>query len=142
MLITAAVLRKKAQRFNIEQLELDTPHPDEILVRVAAAGICHTDLTIRDNPLVLPIVLGHEGSGIVEQIGKKVTKVKPGDHVVLSFFTAAAVPIAARGSPLTARNLPVPRLAERGQTDQQHCVKVRRKFTAIFLDNHLLLLTL
>lgn len=85
MLITAAVLREKIKPFSIEQLELDVPRPDEILVRISGAGICHTDLTIRDNPLVLPIVLGHEGSGVVEKIGERVNKVKPGDHVVLNF---------------------------------------------------------
>ena len=85
LLITAAVLRKKGNPFSIEQLKLDAPRPDEILVRIAGAGICHSDLTIRDNPLVLPIVLGHEGSGVVEKVGDRVNKVKPGDHVVLSF---------------------------------------------------------
>lgn len=83
--ISAAVIREKAKPFVIEQLELDDPRPDEILVRMVASGICHTDVTLRDNPLVLPVVLGHEGAGIVEKAGERVTKVKPGDHVVLSF---------------------------------------------------------
>lgn len=83
--ITAAVIREKGKPFLLEQLELDDPRPDEILVRIAATGICHTDVTLRDNPLALPVVLGHEGAGIVEKVGERVTKVKPGDHVVLSF---------------------------------------------------------
>jgi len=83
--IKAAVIREKAKPFRLEELELDDPRPDEILVRIVASGICHTDVTLRNNPLALPIVLGHEGSGVVEKVGDRVTKVKPGDHVVLSY---------------------------------------------------------
>ncbi|MEE9910083.1 MAG: NAD(P)-dependent alcohol dehydrogenase [Deltaproteobacteria bacterium] len=85
MKIKAAVIREKGKPFVLEELELDDPRPDEILVRVVATGICHTDVTLRNHPLALPIVLGHEGSGIVEKTGARVTKVKPGDHVVLSY---------------------------------------------------------
>lgn len=85
MKIQAAVIREKGKPFILEELELDEPRPDEILVRIVATGICHTDVTLRNNPLALPIVLGHEGSGIVEKIGARITKVKPGDHVVLSY---------------------------------------------------------
>ena len=85
MKITAAVVREKGGPFIIEDVELDDPRPDEILVRMVATGICHTDVTLRNNPLTLPIVLGHEGAGIVEKVGACVTKVKPGDAVVLSY---------------------------------------------------------
>src|SRR5512145_710918 len=85
MKVTAAVIREKAGPFILEELELDEPRPDEILVRIAASGICHTDVTLRNNPLTLPIVLGHEGAGIVEKTGNRITKVKPGDAVVLSY---------------------------------------------------------
>lgn len=85
MKITAAVIREKGKPFLLEELELDEPRPDEILVRMVASGICHTDVTVRNNPLVLPVVLGHEGAGIVEKAGPRVTKVKPGDRVVLSY---------------------------------------------------------
>ena len=87
MKITAAVTRAKAAPMSIETLDLDEPRSDEILVRLVATGICHTDLAMRDQayPVPQPIVLGHEGAGIVERIGAGVTKVKPGDRVVMSF---------------------------------------------------------
>lgn len=89
MKIKAAVVREKAQPFTIEELELDNPQPDEVLVRIVATGLCHTDLIVRDQyyPVALPAVLGHEGAGIVEQVGDRITKVKPGDRVVLSYLS-------------------------------------------------------
>jgi len=92
MKIRAAVVRKKGGPFLIEELELDEPREDEVIVRIAGAGLCHTDLAARDQlvPSPFPIVLGHEGSGIVEKIGKRVQKVKPGDHVVLSYVACGA----------------------------------------------------
>jgi aryl-alcohol dehydrogenase len=76
--VAGAVIREKSQPFTIEQLELDAPRPDEILVRIVGTGLCHTDLTIRNNSLMLPLVLGHVGAGVVEQVGERITKVKPG----------------------------------------------------------------
>ena len=92
MKIRAAVVREKGGPFRIEELELDEPREDEVLVRIAGAGLCHTDLAARDQlvPSPFPIVLGHEGSGIVEKIGKRVQKVRPGDHVVLSYVACGA----------------------------------------------------
>ena len=85
--ITAAVIEKTGAPFEIEEIELDAPRADEILVRIVAVGICQTDVHIRDRVQApgLPMVLGHEGSGIVEEIGGAVTHVKPGDRVVLSY---------------------------------------------------------
>jgi len=85
--VTAAVLRHRSGRFQIESLELDEPREREVRVRIAGTGICHTDLSTRDQllPFPLPAVLGHEGAGVVDAIGPGVTRVKPGDHVVLSF---------------------------------------------------------
>ncbi len=88
MQIQAAVLRAGDGPFTIEQLELDAPRPDEVLVRMVATGMCHTDLLSRELPPEFfggPQVYGHEGSGIVEAIGDQVTSVASGDHVVLSF---------------------------------------------------------
>ena len=99
MQITAAVLRTKAQPFSLETLELDTPRTDEVSVRLVATGICHTDLSMRDAPFTLPVVLGHEGAGVVEQVGERVTKVKPGDHVVLTFSSCGGCPHCQRGQP-------------------------------------------
>jgi aryl-alcohol dehydrogenase len=85
--VTAAVVEKTGAPFVIQELELDAPRSDEILVRVVAVGICQTDVHIRDRaqPTVLPIVLGHEGSGVVAEVGEAVTAVKPDDRVVLSY---------------------------------------------------------
>jgi aryl-alcohol dehydrogenase len=87
MEIKAAVVFEKSGNFNVEQLELSDPNDDEVLVRIVGSGICHTDLGARDQhlPIPLPSVFGHEGSGVVEQVGARVAKVKPGDHVVLTW---------------------------------------------------------
>ncbi len=87
MKIKAAVTREKAQLFSIEELDLEPPRPDEVLVRIAGVGVCHTDVKVRDGvrPVPMPIVLGHEGAGVVESVGSWVSEVQPGDHVVLSF---------------------------------------------------------
>ena len=87
MKIEAAVARAKFAPLNFEDLELEQPRHDEVRVRLVATGICHTDIAIRDQtivPMPQPIVLGHEGSGIVEAVGGSVTKVKAGDRVTLS----------------------------------------------------------
>ena len=87
--IAAAVVREKEGPFVIERIELEDPRDDEVLVRIKGVGMCHTDLVVRDQyfPTPLPAVLGHEGSGVVERVGRSVTKVAPGDHVVLTFAT-------------------------------------------------------
>jgi Zn-dependent alcohol dehydrogenase len=81
-----AVLYQPKQPLVVEDIVVPDPHDDEVLVKVVATGVCHTDLhPIKgDMPIPLPTVLGHEGAGIVEKVGKGVTSVKPGDHVVLS----------------------------------------------------------
>ncbi len=88
MKIRAAVVREQSGPFGIEEIELDEPRDDEVLVRIASSGICRTDLEARDGHLPIPpppSVFGHEGSGVVESVGKQVKKVKPGDHVVLGW---------------------------------------------------------
>lgn len=84
--ITAAVSRGTDNPFSIGTLELADPAPDEVLVRVAATGLCHSDLGVLDAPMVRwPAVLGHEGAGVVERIGSAVTHLSVGDHVATSF---------------------------------------------------------
>jgi aryl-alcohol dehydrogenase len=88
MEIRAAVIYEKGGKFEVEQVELDDPREDEVLVRITATGICGTDLGARDGHLPIPpppSVFGHEGAGVVEKVGKAVKKVKPGDHVVLGW---------------------------------------------------------
>lgn len=85
MKITAAVLRDPKGAWGIEQLTLDGPGPGEVAIEVAGVGLCHTDLVPRVAPIALPIVCGHEGSGIVTAVGDGVTDLAVGDHVVGSF---------------------------------------------------------
>lgn len=80
----AAVLFERGQPLQIEELNVDTPGPREVLIRVAATGVCHSDLHMADGsfPAPMPAVLGHETAGVVEAIGDEVRGVKVGDHVV------------------------------------------------------------
>jgi S-(hydroxymethyl)glutathione dehydrogenase/alcohol dehydrogenase len=84
----AAILREVGKDWEVAELELDPPQTGEVLVRFAAAGLCHSDDHLRtgDIPVRYPIVGGHEGAGIVEQVGAGVTRLKVGDHVVCSFL--------------------------------------------------------
>ena len=88
MKIKAAVVREAGKPFVIEEVELDEPREDEVLVKIVSTGLCHTDLVAQMQylPIPLPAVFGHEGAGIVEKVGAKVTKVKPGDHVASSYM--------------------------------------------------------
>ena len=84
MRIRAAVLHEPRRPLVVEEVELAPPGDDEVLVRVAAAGVCHSDVRLADGELGdgrWPMVMGHEGAGIVEAVGASVTHVAPGDHV-------------------------------------------------------------
>jgi NDMA-dependent alcohol dehydrogenase len=89
----AAVVHEPGKPIEIEELDLDGPRDGEVLIRYLYAGLCHSDLHIvlGDLPGRLPMVLGHEGAGIVEAVGAGVTRVAPGDHVVCSFIPACGV---------------------------------------------------
>ena len=80
----AAVLREVRTPLQIEDVQISKPGPHEVLIRTAAAGVCHSDLHFIEGsyPYPLPAVLGHESSGVVEQVGAEVRTVKPGDHVI------------------------------------------------------------
>lgn len=82
-----AVVAHAMNEFSVTNVDLDPPRAGEVLVRMKATGVCHSDLSIINGTIRwrLPSVLGHEGAGIVEQVGEGVTNVKAGDHVVLSF---------------------------------------------------------
>ncbi|ENO84122.1 NAD(P)-dependent alcohol dehydrogenase [Thauera linaloolentis] len=101
MEIQAAIVKETHGRFSIESLELSAPQADEVLVRIVASGMCHTDLAVRDQhiPLPLPMVLGHEGAGVVVEVGANVRKVAPGDHVVLTFASCGQCPRCLQGKP-------------------------------------------
>jgi aryl-alcohol dehydrogenase len=107
MEIKAAVVFERSGPFRIEQLELCDPRGDEVLVRIVGVGICHTDLGARDGHLPIPpppSVFGHEGAGIVERVGERVTKVRPGDHVVLAWDYCGACTSCKAGKELYCLN--------------------------------------
>lgn len=89
---TAAVLRQRGQPYRIEQVELADPGPGQVRIRLAACGICFTDVGVQryEQGTPLPQVLGHEGAGIVEAVGEGVTNVAAGDRVVLSYASCGA----------------------------------------------------
>jgi len=93
MKVKAAVLYDVKAPFEITELDLDGPGAGEVLIRYTAAGLCHSDLHLTDGDLVprFPIVGGHEGAGVIEEVGPGVTKVAPGDHVVCSFIPNCGV---------------------------------------------------
>ncbi len=101
MKIHAAVTRATHAPMALEELELEEPRDDEILVRLVATGICHTDIVMRDQlyPVPQPVVLGHEGAGIVERIGRAVTKVAPGDHVLMTYNSCGHCPSCDHDAP-------------------------------------------
>ncbi|GAA4557352.1 NAD(P)-dependent alcohol dehydrogenase [Planotetraspora kaengkrachanensis] len=101
MRVRAAVAQERSRPFVFEELELDEPQGDEVLVAVTATGVCQTDAHVRSGhiPVPLPIVLGHEGAGVVERVGPDVMGLKPGDHVVLSFLACGHCAQCLSGRP-------------------------------------------
>ena len=97
----AAVVESGGAPFTLVDVELDEPRADEVLVRMTAAGLCHTDLGVASGglPFPLPGVLGHEGAGVVERVGSAVTSVVPGDHVLLSFTSCGSCRNCRGGHP-------------------------------------------
>lgn len=87
----AAVSRTAGAQPQIETVTVEAPRPDEVLVEMRGVGVCHTDMVMRDGhlPVPLPVVLGHEGSGVVRAVGSGVTDLAVGDHVVLSFMSCS-----------------------------------------------------
>jgi aryl-alcohol dehydrogenase len=109
MRITAAVTAAPGAAFTLEPVELDAPRPDEILVRIRAVGVCHTDLVARDGamPFSMPAVLGHEGAGVVEAVGSAVAKVAPGDRVALTFRSCGQCVRCRSGDPAYCYTMPM-----------------------------------
>ncbi len=98
---TAAVVESAGAGFALSQVELADLRPDELLVRMVAAGICHTDLSVAQGalPFPMPAVLGHEGAGVVEAVGASVTRVRPGDQVLLSYTSCGRCASCHDGHP-------------------------------------------
>ncbi len=85
--VRAAVLHGVGEPLGVEEIELAETGPHQVRVRLAASGVCHSDLSVQQGrlPFMFPTVLGHEGAGVVEEVGSAVTRVSPGDHVVLGW---------------------------------------------------------
>ena len=131
MEMKAAVFRQVHEPLTIESVEVDEPWGREVLVKTAATGVCHSDLHVVDGlgrwSLDQPIVLGHEGAGVVEAVGAEVTTVRPGDHVVgcLSGFCGSCAqclsghPNLCTGGVVRRPESARPRLSQRGQPFRQ-----------------------
>lgn len=128
MKIEAAVLPEPKHALEVETIDLADPKPGEVRVRVAASGICGSDLHVIDGelpvPLGMPMVLGHEAAGIVDVVGEGVTEVAPGDHVVMTFYPGCGHCVSCKlGTPFYCRNMSIDlmpdgtsRLSRNGQT--------------------------
>jgi aryl-alcohol dehydrogenase len=94
MRTTVAVVNAPGQDFTFEEVDLEGPRADEVLVRIVATGLCHTDITMRTMlpAEMFPNVFGHEGAGVVEEVGADVSGIEVGDHVVLSLRSCRACP--------------------------------------------------
>jgi aryl-alcohol dehydrogenase len=108
MKVLAATSNGPRSLFEIRELNLENPRADEILVRIAGVGLCHTDIVFKDAMphYPRPAVFGHEGSGIVEAVGSGVKAVIPGDRVILTFRSCGACDRCARGDPAYCRTMP------------------------------------
>lgn len=106
MRIRAAVTESQGAPFALQEVELGEPRADEVLVEVAAAGICHTDLIVRDQwyPVPLPAVLGHEGAGTVQSVGSAVSGVSVGDRVAMTFHSCGTCSTCCSGKPSYCRS--------------------------------------
>jgi len=102
MEITAAVVKEQGSEFELTKVILDQPKSDEVLIKIVATGICHTDMVARDFVMGspnFPVILGHEGAGIIESVGEDVNHLNVGDHVVLTYGYCGECEICRSGTP-------------------------------------------
>jgi len=106
----AAVLYEHNKPLVIEDIEIEDPKPGEVMVKIVAAGVCHSDISHMEGivPTPLPMVMGHEGAGVVEKVGEGVTRLQPGDHVILVWVPSCGVcRNCARGKPYLCASGPM-----------------------------------
>lgn len=107
MEIEAAVLRATNTPLSVETLRLDEPRSGEVLIEMRASGVCHSDwhVVTGDSVVDLPVVLGHEGSGVVAELGTDVTDLAVGDHVALSWIPFCGNCRPCEHTPISARSI-------------------------------------
>jgi aryl-alcohol dehydrogenase len=100
MMTTVAVVNEQGGDFVLDEVDLEGPRADEVLVRIVATGVCHTDIHLKGfmPAEMFPNVFGHEGAGVVEEVGADVTGIEVGDHVVLSFRSCGTCASCASGA--------------------------------------------
>lgn len=120
----AAVVHEVDAPFLLEEVELDEPRDNEVLVRMVATGLCHTDLSARAGiiPFPLPGVVGHEGAGIVERVGRAVQRVVPNDHVLATFSSCGRCPECAAGHPAVCGSFHPLNLSAGTRPDGSHTI--------------------
>ncbi len=126
----AALLIEPGQPVVVEDILVESPGPNEVLVKLVASGICHTDLTVKNlngNGMSFPIVLGHEGAGIIEEVGEGVKHLKPGDPVVIAYRAPCEqCPACQRGDPRHCYMALRPQPRIRRKADGAVCSQVLR----------------
>lgn len=105
MKIKAAVQNSSSGELSLCNIELEEPRADEVLVKIVACGICHTDIMMQHSNGNSPFLLGHEGSGIVEKVGTNITDFSPGDSVVISYTSCGHCPSCAKKRPFQCEKL-------------------------------------
>ena len=107
MKIKAAVVQEVGAPFVIRDVELAEPRENDVLVKIHACGVCHTDAVTRDGliPMAFPAILGHEGAGVVEKVGSAVKTIKPGDHVVMTQNFCGVCESCISGHPMSCNHV-------------------------------------
>ena len=103
--VTAAVVNKPNEDYQLEELKLGKLYPDEVLVKLVASGMCQSDEALRvgDAEVPLPMVLGHEGAGVIEEVGSAVKGFKPGDQVIMAYNYCGTCPSCRTGHPSSCK---------------------------------------
>jgi len=126
----ACILNNPGEPAIVEEIEVDSPGPNEVLIKLTASGVCHTDLTVKmlnGNGMAFPIVLGHEGAGVVEEVGEGVADLAPGDPVVIAYRAPCEqCPACRRGDPRHCYMALRPKPRIRRKRDGALCSQVLR----------------
>lgn len=126
----ASILNNPGEPATVEEIVVESPGPNEVLIEMVASGVCHTDLTVKNlkgNGMAFPIVLGHEGAGIVKEVGEGVLNLKPGDPVVIAYRAPCEqCPACLRGDPRHCYMALRPKQRIKRKRDSALCSQVLR----------------